>query len=203
MRIAAKYSHINAEEHLIIRKPEIWCEVCDAIGSVEAEGRERKDAKGIADSAWTPNSLADMNRALEIELDARGWSESRIWCEFVQDEKVLRHIGRERGESEEGVIREDGYQIQVSYNQSDYFKQRVAVGLHMGKCPVYPREFFAKSLGLFVSGVIDVGIEIFPLRISDSRVGSRAADFEQGSLILKKLGRGHPAVPLLLIGVEF
>ena len=34
MRIAAKYSHMNGEEYLLVHKPELWQEVCVAIDLV-------------------------------------------------------------------------------------------------------------------------------------------------------------------------
>ncbi len=37
MRIASKHSHMNGEEYLLVRKPKLWQEVCDAISSVDAK----------------------------------------------------------------------------------------------------------------------------------------------------------------------
>lgn len=33
MRIAETYSHLNGLEFLLVRKPEIWQEICDSIAA--------------------------------------------------------------------------------------------------------------------------------------------------------------------------
>ena len=42
MRITSKHSHMNGEEYLLVHKPKLWQEICDAISSVDAEACKTK-----------------------------------------------------------------------------------------------------------------------------------------------------------------
>ena len=59
----------------------------------------------------------------------------------------------------------------------------------------------AAPTAFLVSGVIDVGIEILPMKELQSEMSSGVAYYERDLLNIIRQGRGIPAVPLVLIGV--
>ena len=59
----------------------------------------------------------------------------------------------------------------------------------------------AAPTAFLVSGVIDVGIEILPMKEFQSEMSSGVAYYERDLLNIIRQGRGIPAVPLVLIGV--
>ena len=59
----------------------------------------------------------------------------------------------------------------------------------------------AAPTAFLVSGAIDVGIEILPMKELQSEMSSGVAYYERDLLNIIRQGRGIPAVPLVLIGV--
>jgi hypothetical protein len=81
-------------------------------------------------------------------------------------------------------------------------KDRVGVALQFGDSGVGPYDAFAKHMALYVGDVIDVGIEILPMKELQAQMSSGVAYYEGELHNLIRGGRGVPAVPLILVGVE-
>ena len=56
-------------------------------------------------------------------------------------------------------------------------------------------------MAFFVGDVIDVGIEILPMKDLQAKMSSGVAYYEGELYNLIREGRGVPAVPLILLGV--
>ena len=62
-------------------------------------------------------------------------------------------------------------------------------------------SLFVKHLSFYVSDIIDVGIEILPMKTLETQMSSGVPYYERDLLNVIRQGRGVPAVPLVLIGV--
>ena len=62
-------------------------------------------------------------------------------------------------------------------------------------------DLFVKHLGFYVSGVIDVGIEILPMKSMERNMSSGVPYYERDLMNVIRQGRGVPAVPLVLVGI--
>jgi hypothetical protein len=80
-------------------------------------------------------------------------------------------------------------------------KERLGVAVHFGTREVGPYDIFAKHMASYVGDVIDVGVEILPMKELQAQVSPGAAYYEGELYKLIREGRGVPAVPLILIGV--
>ena len=89
----------------------------------------------------------------------------------------------------------------MSYNQTDFVKDRVAVEVQFGKYAFVAHDLFVKHLSFYVSDIIDVGIEILPMKELEAEMSSGVPYYERDLLNVIRQGRGVPAVPLVLIGV--
>lgn len=78
-------------------------------------------------------------------------------------------------------------------------KDRVIVSF--GRKVGSPCDLFAKPLAHYVGDLIDVGIEILPMKELQARMSSGVAYYEGELYNLIREGRGVPAVPLVLVGV--
>lgn len=58
-----------------------------------------------------------------------------------------------------------------------------------------------KHLSFYVSDIIDVGIEILPMKELEKDMSSGVPYYERDLLNVLRQGRGVPAVPLVLIGI--
>ena len=201
MRIEARYSHLNGEEYLLVHRKQLWDEVKDVIAEVDALACRTKVSKEKTMPGKVLFSPTDMNLAFKDGLKARGWSERRSTFWLTADEKLMRGIyGLSEGEQKR-AIEKAGYEPIMSYNQTDFVKERVAVEVQFGKYAFVAHDLFVKHLSFYVSDIIDVGVEILPMKELEREMSSGVAYYERDLLNVLRQGRGVPAVPLVLVGV--
>ena len=146
-------------------------------------------------------SPRDMNRAFKVGLEKRGWSERRKNFYVAANERLIRNIHGKPEEDQKKAIEKAGYEPIMSYNQTDFVKHRVAVEVQFGKYAFVAHDLFVKHLSFYVSDVIDVGIEILPMKELEREMSSGVPYYERDLLNVIRQGRGVPAVPLVLVGV--
>ena len=202
MQIGAKYSHMNGEEFLLVHRPVLWQEILDAISNVDAEKCKTKISKEKPTAGTRLYSPIDLNRCFRMELGNCGWTERRNTYWVTANESVLRQIVRVPEAEQKSAIISAGYTPIMTYNQTDFLKQRVAVEVQFGKYAFVAHDLFVKHLSFYVSDIIDVGIEILPMKKLEAEMSSGVPYYERDLMNLVRQGRGVPAVPLVLIGVE-
>jgi hypothetical protein len=89
-----------------------------------------------------------------------------------------------------------------SYNQTDFVKDRVAIEVQFGKYAFVAYDLFVKHLAFYVGDQIDVGIEILPMKSLQTQMSSGVPYFEGEFYNVIRQGRGVPAVPLVVVGIE-
>lgn len=201
MQIKARYSHLNGEEYLLVHRPHLWNEVQAVIGDVDAFACRTKVSKERMMQGRMLYSPTDMNRAFSTGLRGLGWSERRSTFWVTDDEKILRGVHALPETEQKRVIEEAGLTPIMSYNQTDFVKERVAVEVQFGKYAFVAHDLFVKHLSFYVSDIIDVGIEILPMKELEREMSSGVPYYERDLLNVLRQGRGVPAVPLVLIGV--
>lgn len=202
MRIASHYSHLNGEEFLLVRHPDLWEEVKDVIASVDAEACRTKVSNERGQMGKLVYSPIDMNKAFKQGFENLNWVQRRVKFWVTNDEKVLRGIVHLASDDEQRrIIEEAGKEPIRSFNQTDFVKDRVAVEVQFGKYAFVAHDLFVKHMSFFVSDVIDVGIEILPMKELESEMSSGVPYYERDLANLIRQGRNIPAVPLVLIGV--
>ena len=201
MRISASYSHMNGEEYLLVHRNEIWQEVKDIIANVDAGECKTKISAERAKQGRLLYSPRDMNLAFKEGFRENGWSERRNTFWVTDDAALLRRIYREPSEVQRQSISEANRTPIMSYNQTDFVKERVAVEVQFGKYSFVAHDLFVKHLSLYVSDTIDVGIEILPMKALEEEMSSGVPYYERDLLNVVRQGRGVPAVPLVLLGL--
>lgn len=201
MRIVERYSHMNGEEYLLVHKPGLWQEVLDVIESVDAEACKVKMSKEKTRQGRMLYSPTSMNEAIATGFNALGWQVRRQHFYVTSDAQLLKQIyGLDAG-AQRDAIEEAGLQPIRSYNQTDFVKDRVAVEVQFGKYAFVAHDLFVKHMAFFVSDLIDVGIEVLPMKELEAHMSSGVPYFERDLLNIIRQGRGVPAVPLVLLGV--
>ena len=146
-------------------------------------------------------SPADMNRAFSDGLSQLGWSERRKAFWVTDDEKILRGTYALPENEQKQAIEAAGLTPIMSYNQTDFVKERVAVEVQFGKYAFVAHDLFVKHLSFYVSDIIDVAIEVLPMKELEREMSSGVPYYERDLLNVLRQGRGVPAVPIVLIGV--
>ena len=201
MRIGAKYSHMNGEEFLLVHHPKLWEEVQRVIQEVDASTCKTKISNEKTMLGRRLYSPPEMNKLFKDGLEALGWEERRNTFWVTDNENLLREIYGKSPEEQKAAIQNAGLEPIMSYNSTDFVKERVALEVQFGKYAFVAHDLFVKHLSFFVSGIIDVGIEILPMKELEKEMSSGVPYFERDLLNVLRQGRGVPAVPLVLIGV--
>jgi len=202
MRIAETYSHLNGLEFLIVHKPALWREIQAVIRSVNGKTCKTKISKEKGMSGTLLYSPIAMNRRFKRFLQAKAWQESRISYWVTRDEKLIRKTLTMTAQEQKREIEAAGFTPIYSYNQTDFVKDRVAIEVQFGKYSFVAYDLFVKHLAFYVGDQIDVGIEILPMKSLQSQMSSGVAYYEGEFYNVVRQGRGVPAVPLVLIGIE-
>lgn len=202
MKIAEAYSHLNGLEFLLVHKPDLWREIQDVIKSVNAEKCKTKISKEKTMKGKILYSPIEMNKSFNVLLKAKNWHESRISYWVTKSEKLIRKTLTMPPEEQKKEIESAGEVPIFSYNQTDFVKDRVAIEVQFGKYSFVAYDLFVKHLAFYVGDQIDVGIEILPMKSLQSQMSSGVAYYEGEIYNVVRQGRGVPAVPLILIGVE-
>ena len=201
MQIKNRYSHLNGEEYLLVHRKELWEEVQAVIAGIEASAYRTKVSREKTMRGRLLFSPTDMNQAFKERFRGLGWSERRSTFWVTDDEKLLRGIYGLPESEQKLAIEEAGQTPIMSYNQTDFVKDRVAVEVQFGKYAFVAHDLFVKHLSFYVSDLIDVGIEILPLKELEREMSSGVPYYERDLLNVVRQGRGVPAVPLVLVGV--
>ncbi len=201
MRIAAKYSHLNGFESLQVNKPNLWGDIEKVIESTNAKKSKIKISKEKTMKGRRLYSPKDLNRDMAQIFKKCGWQKERqekLWA--AKDERILREIVFLPAEKQKEKIIEAGLEPVQTYYQTDFVKERVAVEVQFGLIGDVAYDLFVKHPALFARNVIDVGIEIVPMKEMASQMSS-AVPYYESALRNVTWQRGVPAVPLILVGI--
>ncbi|MBB3996141.1 hypothetical protein GGR95_003809 [Sulfitobacter undariae] len=201
MRIVEYYSHLNGLEYLMVHKPEMWEEIQQVIANVDATQFKTKVSKEKTMKGKMLYAPIEMNKAMDKEFQDRGWSESRTSYWVTKDANLIRKTMTMDAKEQKAEIIESGQTPIFSFNQTDFVKNRVAVEVQFGKYAFVAFDLFVKHMAFFVGDVIDLGIEILPMKELQSEMSSGPGYYEGELYNLIRQGRGSPAVPLVVIGI--
>jgi hypothetical protein len=202
MKIVQTYSHLNGLEYLLVHKKKLWNEVKQVIESVDGNACKTKVSKEKTMSGKLLFSPIDMNVAFSSLLTDKGWSESRVNYWVTKSEKLIRQTLSKPAETQKAEIEAAGETPIFSYNQTDFVKDRVAIEVQFGKYSFVAYDLFVKHLAFYVRDQIDVGIEILAMKSLQSNMSSGPGYYEGELYNIIRNGRGVPAVPLVIVGVE-
>ena len=201
MRIVNHYSHLNGLEFLQVHKLRLWNQITAVIQELDAASCRTKVSKEIRTKDKVLYSPIAMNSALSAAFNAHGWGEQRTSYWVTSDSKLIRKTMHLPAPQQKAEIENAGLRPIFSYNQTDFVKDRVAVEVQFGKYSFVAYDLFVKHMAFFIGDVIDVGIEILPMKELQEEMSSGVGYYEGELYNLIREGRGVPAVPLVLVGI--
>lgn len=202
MKIIETYSHLNGLEYLIVHRKKLWDEIQKVIESIDAEKCKTKVSKEKNMKGELLYSPIDMNQSFKDKLTNLGWNEDRFSYWVTKDEKLIRKTMALPADEQKKEIVNSGNTPIFSYNQTDFVKERVAIEVQFGKYSFVAYDLFVKHLAFYVGDKIDVGIEILPMKSLQSHMSSGVGYYEGELYNVVRQGRGVPAVPLIILGID-
>ena len=212
MKIADFYSHLNGYEFIKVHKPKLWDEIVEVIQSVDPEAHRTKTSREKTMAGQMLYAPKGMNAAMREGFEKHNWESRQASYWVTGDAKLIRKTLSLPPDEQRKLSLSEGAEAVRSFNQTDFVKDRVAVEVQFGKYFSVAYDLFVKHLAFYVGDVIDVGVEIVPMRCLSApslrEDGSRSRNmstgvpwYEKELYNLIREGRGVPGVPLVLIGV--
>lgn len=201
MRIVQHYSHLNGLEYLMVHHPGLWKEIQNVIKSIDASKHRTKISKEktmIGQALYSPVSL---NAEFKSAFAEAKWEERRTSYWVTDDVQLIRKTIPLKPAEQKADIAAAGKTPIFSFNQTDFVKNRVAVEIQFGKYSFVAYDLFVKHMAFYVGDVIDLGIEILPMKELQEHMSSGPGYYEGELYNVIRQGRGVPAVPLVIIGI--
>lgn len=202
MKIVEVYSHLNGREFLLVHKPKLWNEIQEVIKKVDAHACKTKVSKEKGMVGKLLYSPVAMNSRFRDLLRKKRWNESRVGYWVTKSEKLIRKTLTMTSTQQKKEIEASGEVPIFSYNQTDFVKEPVAIEVQFGKYSFVAYDLFVKHLAFYVGDQIDVGVEILPMKSLQTQMSSGVPYYEGEFYNVIRQGRGVPAVPLVIVGIE-
>ena len=202
MKIGAMYSHLNGFEWIQYHQKQMWDEMVGIIDAIDTETYRTKESKEKTMKGKMLFSPVDINKRMKVDFEELGWYESRTSYWVTDNYKLIGKTMHLSPDEQKKIIESEGKTAIYSYNQTDFVKNRVAVEVQFGKYSFIAYDLFVKHLAFYVGDTIDVGIEILPMKSMQAEMSSGPGYYEGALYDLARQGRGVPAVPLVLVGIE-
>jgi hypothetical protein len=202
VKIAQVDSHVNGLEFLMVRRPGIWTEIEAVIRKVDARACKAKGSREKRSSGRMFYSPVAMNAAFKAKLRARHWNESRVSYWVTKSEKPIRKTLNLAPEEQKAETEAASEEPIFSHDPTDFVEHRVAIEVQFGKYSFVADDLFDRHLAFCVRDEIDVGVEILPMKSLQTEMIPGVARYEGEFYHVIRQGRGVPAVPLVLVGIE-
>lgn len=202
MKIAHEYSHLNGLEYLLVHKPHLWKQIKKTIEKLDAEACKTKVSKEVRTKDVLLYSPVDMNKRLSEAFSLLGWAERRVSYWVTPSVELIRKTMAKPASEQKIELDAVGAPSYLSYNQTDFVQDRVAMEVQFGKYSFVAYDMFVKHMAFYVGNEIDVGIEVLPTKKLAKQMSSGVPDYEGAIYDLIHNGRGVPAVPMVVLGIE-
>jgi len=202
MKIIEKYSHLNGEEYLLVHHKNVYKEITDIIQSVDTDRFRTKVSKEKTMKGkllYNPDAL---NREFKRLFKQRDWKDIRYSYYVTTNYSIMQELITLPLERQKEFLIGKGVTSPIySYKQTDFVKDNIAIEVQFGKYAFVAYDLFVKHLLFYSGGVINVGIEVLPMKSMQSEMSTGIAYYEGEVYNVLRHGRNNPPVPLLIIGV--
>lgn len=202
MKIFEKYSHLNGEEYLIVHHKPVLDEIIEVIQTVNTEKSRTKVSKEKTmrgKKLFNPKAL---NKEFDQLFQKRNWKSVKYSYYVTTDRTIMNELITLQPKEQKEFLIKHGVDSPIkSYKQTDFVKDNIAVEVQFGKYSFVAYDLFVKHLLFYTGGVINVGIEVLPMKSMQNEMSTGIAYYEGEVYNILRHGRNNPPVPLLIIGV--
>jgi hypothetical protein len=187
MKIGGRYS-FNGGDQVLLRDFAAELEqVFQIIQSVDASVLKTK----ISHEKTMPGKLLFQPRSLNLAyrkmFAGLGWTTHRVYCDYPTTFYTEDYT--------------PGPAVRGAFREMDFIKNRVGVEIQFGKYAFMVYNVCAKMTIFHNEGLIDVGMEIVPLKELAVEMSSGVSYFEQIVWDLEHRGVSDIDIPVLILGV--
>jgi len=187
MNIAGLYSFNGGKEVIESKYRNELHEVEQIVAAVDSRKYKTKKSREKTMRGKRLYSPPSLNRAFKQNFQTHDWHNYRVKCEYPTEYYLS---GYKRPTQSPGAFRD-----------MDFVKNRVGVEIQFGKYAFMVYNVCAKMTIFNKLGVIDVGIEIVPVKDFVTDMSSGVSYFEQFVWDLEQRGVSNIDIPVLILGI--
>jgi hypothetical protein len=187
MRIAGIYSFKGGKEIIETDYSAELQEIKSAIVAVDATEHKTKVSREKTMPGRMLYKPGSLNKAFKREFNKRGWQNYKVPAEYPTEYYTPDY---ERPKTVRGAFRE-----------IDFVKNRVGVEIQFGKYAFMVYNVAAKMTIFHNLSIIDVGVEIVPLKEFADGMSTGVSYFEQFIWDLERRGVADIDIPVLILGI--
>jgi len=187
VRVAGIYSFKGGKQALEANFATELEEIKQVIATIDAASHKTKVSQEKTMSGRMLYKPSSLNRAFKQEFSLRGWRNHKVLCEYPTGFYTSEY---ERLEALRGAFRE-----------IDFVKNRVGVEVQFGKYAFMVYNVCAKMTIFHNLDIIDVGVEIVPLKEFANHMSTGVSYFEQFVWDLEHRGVADIDIPVLILGI--
>lgn len=187
MRVGGRYSFKGGEEEMARRYPGELAQILAVIEAVDANLHKTKtslEKTMPGRQLFRPNAL---NLAFKRAFLEQEWRSHRVYCDYPTAYYTPEYAPKAP--------------VRGAFREIDFVKNRVGVEVQFGKYAFMVYNVCAKMTIFHNEGVIDVGVEIVPLKELAEEMSSGVSYFEQFVWDLEHRGVSDIDIPVLILGV--
>jgi hypothetical protein len=188
MIVAGIYSFNNGKKVIESQYPNELAEVKEVIEQVDSISCKQKESQEKTKIGRLLYSLIELNKAFKNGFAAKSdWKSYRIPCEYPTKYYVSGYQPSENSKT--------------AYREMDFMKNRVGIEVQFGKYAFMVYNVCAKMTIFQKKSIINVGIEIVPVKEFAHQMSSGVSYFEQFVWDLEQRGVSNIDIPVLILGV--
>lgn len=187
MIIAGVYSFNGGKEIIESKFGSELQEIRQAIATVDGRKHKTKTSREKTMRGKKLYSPESLNKAFKRVFQKQQWHNHRVLCDYPTQYYAPEF---KPSTSSQGAFRD-----------MDFVKNRVGVEVQFGKYAFMVYNVCAKMTIFHNLGVIDVGVEIVPVKDFVVEMSSGISYFEQFVWDLEQRGVGNIDIPVLILGI--
>jgi len=187
MKIVGEYSFNHGKKNIQENYNLELSEVKAVIRSIQAEETKNKISEEITSTGEIFYSPKELNKEIKKSFLDRSWdSDIRVRCNYPTEYYINEYSPPEtRG----------------AFRSMDFLKNKVGIEVQFGKYSFMVYNVAAKMTIFHNLGIIDVGIEIVPVKEMAVHMSSGVSYFEQFIWDLEERGVSDIDIPVLILGI--
>lgn len=187
MRVVGVYSFKGGKEIIEADFAVELAEVKEIIRTIDASLYRTKTSREKTMPGKVLYSPTELNTAYSAAFEAFQWRKGRVLCQYSNDFYLPDFTS--------------SISAQGAYREIDFVKNRVGVEVQFGKYAFMVYNVCAKMTIFHNLGIIDVGIEIVPVKDLADDMSTGVSYFEQFVWDLEHRGVADIDIPVLIYGI--
>ena len=187
MIIAGIYSFNGGKEAVQSNYAKELREIRKIIAAVDSAKHKTKISKEKTMPGKVLYRPGSLNAEFDTEFEAKGWRKRKIPCEYPTNYYTAGFTARA---SSKGAFRE-----------MDFIKNRLGIEVQFGKYSFMVYNVCAKMTIFHKMGLIEVGVEIVPVKAFTEEMSTGVSYFEQFVWDLEHRGMADIDIPVLILGI--